>query len=101
MYLFSKEIVEQDRIRLTNQLWKLIPMWENGEDWESHLDNVLTEIMGLIKIFSLNELVLISKLIGLKEKLNQGQLHISMKILKYWQMKPLMNVRLKLYSREK
>lgn len=70
MYLFSKEIVEQDRIRLTNQLWKLIPMWENGEDWESHLDNVLTEIMGLIKIFSLNELVLISKLIGLKENKN-------------------------------
>jgi hypothetical protein len=65
-----KEILEQDRIRLTNQLWKLIPMWENGEDWESHLDSVITEIMGLIKLFSLNDVVLISKLYGLKENKN-------------------------------
>ena len=65
-----KDILEQDRIRLTNQLWKLIPMWENGEDWESHLDSVITEIMGLIKLFSLNDVVLISKLYGLKENKN-------------------------------
>ena len=65
-----KAILEQDRIRLTNQLWKLIPMWENGEDWESHLDSVITEIMGLIKLFSLNDVVLISKLYGLKENKN-------------------------------
>ena len=65
-----KSIFEQDRVRLTNQLWKLIPMWENGEDWESHLDSVITEIMGLIKLFSLNDVVLISKLYGLKENKN-------------------------------
>ena len=65
-----KSILEQDRVRLTNQLWKLIPMWENGEDWESHLDSVITEIMGLIKLFSLNDVVLISKLYGLKENKN-------------------------------
>jgi hypothetical protein len=45
-------------------------MWENGEDWESHLDSVITEIMGLIKLFSLNDVVLISKLYGLKENKN-------------------------------
>lgn len=65
-----KSILEQDRVRLTNQLWKLIPMWENGEDWESHLDSVITEIMGLIKLFSLNDVILISKLYGLKENKN-------------------------------
>lgn len=67
---FSKEIINQDYNRLINQLWKLIPMWENNEDWISHLDTVLTEIMGLIKIFSLNGLILISKLEGLKENKN-------------------------------
>ena len=31
---FSKEEIKEEIIRLTNQLWKLIPMWENNEDWE-------------------------------------------------------------------
>jgi len=31
---FSKEEIKNEIIRLTNQLWKLIPMWENNEDWE-------------------------------------------------------------------
>ena len=33
--------------RLTNQLWKLIPMRENGEDWRKQLNTVLIEIAGL------------------------------------------------------
>jgi len=31
---FSKEEIKDEVIRLTNQLWKLIPMWENNEDWK-------------------------------------------------------------------
>ena len=31
---FSKEVVKKDIYRLTNQLWKLIPMRENEEDWK-------------------------------------------------------------------
>lgn len=37
--------------RLTNQLWKLIPMRENNEDWQKQLDTVLIEIAGLNEIF--------------------------------------------------
>lgn len=37
--------------RLTNQVWKLIPMRENNEDWKRQLDNVLIEIVGLNEIF--------------------------------------------------
>lgn len=55
--------------RLTNQIWKLIPMRENNEDWKKQLDTVLIEIVGL------NELIegptflqIISKLEGLKVK---------------------------------
>ena len=61
-------IVKEDLIRLTNQIWKLIPMRENGEAWGSQLDNIIIEIVGLEKIFSLNFLILISKLEGLKER---------------------------------
>ena len=31
---FSKEEIDKEIIRLTNQLWKLIPMRENKEDWD-------------------------------------------------------------------
>jgi len=30
---FTKEEIRNEVIRLTNQLWKLIPMRENEEDW--------------------------------------------------------------------
>jgi hypothetical protein len=37
--------------RLTNQLWKLIPMREHEEDWLKQLDTVIVEIAGLNEIF--------------------------------------------------
>ena len=37
--------------RLTNQLWKLIPMRENEEDWKKQLDTVIIEIAGLNEVF--------------------------------------------------
>ena len=30
---FSVEVINKEFMRLTNQLWKLIPMRENEEDW--------------------------------------------------------------------
>ena len=69
---FSKEVVKKDIYRLTNQLWKLIPMRENEEDWKKQLHTVIIEITGLNKIFveSLNFLVLLSKLEGISEEEN-------------------------------
>lgn len=48
---FSCESFETNITRLTNQLWKLIPMREHGEDWGKQLDTVILEIAGLGKIF--------------------------------------------------
>ena len=53
-------------IRLTNQLWKLIPMRENNEDWSSHLTIVTNEIAGFFEVLNLNNLILLSKLEGLR-----------------------------------
>lgn len=63
-----KEIVHNDFLRLMNQLWKLIPMRENGENWERQLTMVTIEIAGLNQLFStdLNFTVLLSKLEGLQ-----------------------------------
>ena len=55
-------------MRLTNQLWKLIPMRENEEDWKKQLDTVILEITGLNEVFVINGTLasLLSKLEGLK-----------------------------------
>lgn len=50
--LFSKESIEQNVTRLTNQIWKLIPMREHEEDWEKQLDTVNIEIAGLGVMFA-------------------------------------------------
>ena len=61
--------IQKTIMRLTNQLWKLIPMKENEEDWQKQLDTVVLEITGMNKIliFTPNLLSLLSKLEGLKE----------------------------------
>ena len=55
--------------RLTNQLWKLIPMRENKENWLGHLESLIVEIAGLNELYSgadENFLILLSKLKGLQ-----------------------------------
>ena len=55
-------------MRLTNQLWKLIPMKEHEEDWQKQLDTVVVEIIGLNEIFILTPTLtqLLSKLEGIR-----------------------------------
>ena len=63
----SEEIIATNIKRLTNQLWKLIPMRENNEDWQKQLDTVLIEITGLNEIFiTPHFLQLLSKLEGMR-----------------------------------
>lgn len=67
---FPHKVRESDRIRLINQIWKLVPMKENGEDWESHLNVVIEEVSGLVKIYKdkTEGLILLSKLEGLTDE---------------------------------
>ena len=69
---YGIEITSQDLRknvqRLTNQLWKLLPMRENNEDWEKQLITVTIEIAGLKEIFSDGAAILqlLSKFEGLR-----------------------------------
>ena len=61
-------ILTSDINRLTNQLWKLIPMRENNEDWLNHLNYLIVELAGLNELCSTTDekfLILLSKLKGL------------------------------------
>ena len=40
----SKSVLSDDVSRLTNQIWKLIPMREKNENWKTHLKNIIIEI---------------------------------------------------------
>ena len=64
---FPLDTREQDLKRLINQLWKLIPMKENDEDWINHLNTMIEEISGLVRIYKdkVEGLILLSKLEGL------------------------------------
>ena len=66
----NKNIINTNINRLTNQIWKLIPMRENNEDWVSQLNTVIIELSGLNEMFSFNGqfLILLSKLEGLKDE---------------------------------
>ena len=67
LFDFREEDVEINVRRLTNQLWKLIPMREHEEDWPKQLDTVILEIAGLNEIFIHPQfLQLLCKLEGLK-----------------------------------
>ena len=65
---FPQEVIHKDVIRLTNQVWKLIPMFEHKENWQKQLDTVIIEIAGLNEIFLFEPqfLQILSKLEGLK-----------------------------------
>ena len=64
---FEYEDLNANIKRMTNQLWKLIPMREHNEDWQKQLDTVILEIAGLNEIF-IGPLFLqmLSKLEGLR-----------------------------------
>lgn len=64
---FPKESIERNITRLTNQMWKLIPMRENSENWQKQLETVIIEIAGLKELFLQDSqfLQLLTKLEGL------------------------------------
>jgi hypothetical protein len=64
---FDPEVISVNVRRLTNQLWKLIPMREHEEDWPKQLDTVNLEIAGMHEVFMAPQfLQLLCKLEGLK-----------------------------------
>ncbi len=64
---FSSTAWDHNNKRLTNQIFKLLPMYEEGEDWKAQQQNILLELQGYNDMFVDNPgfMVLISKLFAL------------------------------------
>lgn len=76
--ILPDHIIQADINRLTNQLWKLIPMRENEEDWNAHLETLIVELAGLNELSSNADekfLILLSKLKGLNIEDTSFQLY--------------------------
>lgn len=66
---FPEMVIIKDLQRLSNQIWKCIPMRENEEDWKKQLNTVSIEVAGLAEIFMSSQfLQLLSKIEGLQQQ---------------------------------
>ena len=57
----EKEAVQTNLGRLTNQIYKLLPLREEGGDWQRPLENIMEELAGMDRLF-LNQQPLLYKL---------------------------------------
>lgn len=64
---FSSDAWNHNNTRLTNQIFKLLPMYENGEPWQKQQQTIILELQGYNDMFEDNPqfMVLIAKLYAL------------------------------------
>ena len=47
----DKEAITVNLNRLTNQIYKLLPIREEGGDWEKPLETIMEELAGMDRLF--------------------------------------------------
>ena len=62
----SNEAINKNLTRLTNQIYKLLPMREEGNDWKTPLITIIEEFAGMSSILKENETQLFSLLCKLE-----------------------------------
>ena len=48
---FDKEPIKKNINRITNQIFKLLPSREEGNDWQTPLQNLIYEIIGMNELW--------------------------------------------------
>lgn len=62
----QKDAVLVNLNRLTNQIYKLLPTWEEGLDWRKPLATVIEEIAGMSELFVDHQVILMHLLCKLQ-----------------------------------
>jgi hypothetical protein len=62
----SNEAIKVNLKRLTNQIYKLLPNWEEAVDWRKPLTTIIEEIAGMDRLFLDHHTVLFSLLCKLE-----------------------------------
>ena len=71
----NTEAIKNNLNRLTNQIYKLLPTWEEGLDWHKPLITIIEEIAGMDRLFLSHHTILfklLCKLEGLHTFVNEG-----------------------------
>lgn len=68
----NNEVLQDIKIRFTKQIWQLIPLREEGEDWTSKCYKLAEEISGLSELFNkdINFLLVVAILEGLPKAID-------------------------------
>lgn len=71
----ENEVIRKDIDRLTNQIYKLLPGREEGNDWETPLKNLIVEISGFSNLVGdkLDFFILLCKMEGLLDLTDKDQ----------------------------
>lgn len=48
---FREEIIKRDIKRIINQVYKLLPLREEGQDWKKPLQTIIEELAGMQRLF--------------------------------------------------
>ena len=68
-FQFSNDIIREDLKRIINQVYKLLPLREQGKDWRKPLQTIIQQLAGMQRLFLGQQeqsfLRLISKLEGM------------------------------------
>jgi hypothetical protein len=62
----DNEAIKKNLQRLTNQIYKLLPNWEEGVDWRKPLTTILEELAGMDRLFLDHHVTLFSLLCKLE-----------------------------------
>lgn len=81
----SDKIVEKDIKRIINQIYKLLPLREEGENWQKPLQTVIQQLVGLQRLFSGQQeeffLILLCKLEGMNFLIQEEQFSLYRRVI--------------------
>lgn len=71
----SEDIIDKDLKRLINQIYRLLPLRQEKEDWQKPLQTIIEQLVGLQRLFLKEQeqlfLIILCKLQGMKILVDQ------------------------------
>ncbi len=81
----SDKIIEKDIKRIINQIYKLLPLREEGENWQKPLQTVIQQLVGLQRLFLGQQeeffLILLCKLEGMNFLIQEEQFSLYRRVI--------------------
>lgn len=77
---FSQDIIKKDIKRIVNQIYKLLPLRQEGQDWKKLLQTIIQQLAGMQRLFLGQQeqsfLILLCKLEGMNILTSEDQFYL-------------------------